>query len=152
MRLIFLIIYSRRAIWTKHGRLKAGTRKFRPDLPMTSSSAKGPFAVGAPTDTSKMGGTGKWPVDVLGLSQDRHFHHCTKHVFKCTYYSYNLTPNLIYERKHSYSNCVMLLCIFNACVGGSTLYVTQQDKKQFLWIFISRKLVSEQRDLGKKFP
>lgn len=148
----FLIIYSTRAIWTKHWNLKAGTRMFRPDLPMTSSSAQGTFAVGARTGTSKIEGSVEWPVHVLGLSQDRHFHQCHKHVFKWTCYSYNLTSNLIYEGKHSYSNCVMLLCILNASVWGSMLYITQQDKKQFIWNFISGRLVLEQHDLGKKFP
>lgn len=92
------------------------------------------------------------------LSQDRHFNHCVT-VIKCVTNtfsnardSYNLTLNLIYERKPSNSNCVMLLCIFNASVGGSMLYVTQQDKKQLLYIFISRRLVSEQHDLDKEFP
>lgn len=151
MKPIFLIIYSRRAKWTKHWSLKAGRRMLRPNLPMTSTSDQGPFAVGVRTDTSKTGDTVEWPVYVLGLSQDRHFHQCHKHVFKCRYYSYSLTPNLIYERKHSYSNCVMLLCIFNTSVGGSMRYVTQQDKRQFLWIFISGRLVLEQHDLGKKF-
>lgn len=149
IRLTFLIIHSRKAIWTKHWSLKGGTRMFGPDLLMTSTSALFFYRCLY------------WHFQnvrdcrvtcLCGLSQDRHFNHCHKHIFKCTHDRYNLTLNLIYERKPSYSNSVMSLCIFNASVGGSMLYVTQQDKKQFLWIFISRRLVSEQHDLGKEFP
>lgn len=136
----------------KHWSLKERTRMFRPDLLMTSTSAQGSFAVGAPTDTSRVGGSVEWPVYMLELSQDRHFLHCHKHVFKCTYYSYNVTSNMIYKRKHSYSNSVLLLCTFNASVAEGMLYVTQQDKKQFLWISINGRLVWEQQDLGKIFP
>lgn len=50
---IFLIIYSKRAVWTKHWSLKAGTWTFRLNLLMTSIPAQSSFAVDAPTGTTK---------------------------------------------------------------------------------------------------